>query len=322
MTPKERQEWLAERRKGIGGSDVAAILGVSPWATPLNVWLDKTGRAIEKPETEAMRIGTELEDFVARRYTQETGRTVQRFKKMLHKGVLLGNLDRLVVMDGQKIASHQGEIRTDTLLECKTASVEWNGEVPLHYMMQIQHYCGLNPMLKHADVAVLNLVHKHFEVYRVERDDEAIAAMQERLSAWWEEYVIGDKMPPPVNEEDCRMAWSVSKTGKSAIATDDILWKLEEYCVAQAEKDKADERVKLLKGAICAFMQDAAILTDAQGNTLATWRNNKDSSNVDWEALAKSYNPTAEQIAEYTTTSPGARPFKIKKAKSTLTSAA
>lgn len=324
MTPKERQEWLAERRKGIGGSDVAAILGVSPWATPLNVWLDKTGRAGEKPETEAMRIGTELEDFVARRYTQETGRTVQRFRRMLHKGCLLGNLDRLVVMDGQKVASHQGEIRTDTLLECKTASIDWNGEVPLQYLAQVLHYLGLDPMLRHADVAALNLVHKHFEVFRVERDDEAIAAMQAKLEDWWERYVVADVMPPPVNEDDCRLAWAVSKAGKSIVADDDILWKLDEYRAAKDEKDRLDERVKKLKGDICAFMKDAATLTDAAGNALATWKNIKDSTDTDWESLAKSLNPTAEQIAAYTVTSSGSRVFRLKAAKAAkpLTSAA
>lgn len=315
MTPKERQEWLAERRKGIGGSDVAAILGMSPWATPLTVWLDKTGRAPDKPETEAMRIGTELEDFVARRYAQETGRVVQRFNKMLHKGCFLGNLDRLVVPEGQKVASHMGEIRTDTLLECKTTSVDWTDGVPLYYVTQVQHYMGLDERLKHADVAALFLTHKRFETYRVVRDDEVIKAMQTRLAAWWDEYVVGGKMPPPSCEEDNKIIYAISSPGKKIVANDDIKRKLEQFKEAKAAEKAAKEQGEKLKTEICAFMKDAEALMDDEDNILATWKNNRDKCKTDWEGLALALNASTEQVAAYTITSPGDRPFKPKATK-------
>lgn len=312
MTPEERAKWLAERRTGIGGSDTAAILGVSPWATPLNVWLDKTGRVIDKPESEAMRIGTELEDFVARRYAQETCRTVQRFNRMLRKGCLLGNLDRLVVMPGEKVASHKGEIRTDTLLECKTTSVDWNGEVPLYYQTQVLHYMGLDPMLRHADVAALNLLKKEFSIYRVERDDEVIAAMQEKLCAWWEEFVVADRMPEAASEADCKLIWAISNPGKKVAADNEVRQKLDEFRAARDAEKEAKKQKEKLQADICAYMKDAEVLTDASGNALATWKNNRDSKKVDWEGLARSLNATNEQIAAYTVTTPGARPFKTK----------
>ena len=312
MGTMTREEWLAERRTGIGGSDAAAVLGISPWSTPVDVWLDKTGRSAPKEETEAMRIGTELEDFVARRYEQETGRTVQRYNRMLHRGCLLGNFDRLVVPEGGKVASHMGEIRTDTLLECKTASRDWDGEVPLYYQTQVMHYMGLAPEIEHADVAVLFLVHKRFETYRVERDDEAIKVMQERLSAWWDEYVLGDKMPPPTNEEDCRKLWSRSNPGKTAQASDEVADAVKRYLDAQASEKAAKEIAASLRGDICAAMGDAEILVDAAGRPLVTWKSAKDSAKTDWEGLARRLGATPEQIAEATQTTPGARRFVIK----------
>ena len=57
-----RDEWLERRRKTIGGSDAAGIVGLSKWASPFSVWADKTGRAEEKAATEAMRQGRDLED--------------------------------------------------------------------------------------------------------------------------------------------------------------------------------------------------------------------------------------------------------------------
>lgn len=322
MTPSERQQWLEERRQGIGGSDVAPILGFSPWSTPLNVWMEKTGRALPKPENEAMRIGTELEDFVARRYTQETGKQVQRFNKMLHCGCLLGNFDRLIVPDGARAASYKGEIRTNAILECKTASVDWNGEVPVYYLTQVQHYLGLDPKLERADIACLFLTHKHFETYTVYRDDAVIAEMQERLTEWWKEYVLGDKMPMAVNEEDNKLAWALANPGKKVIATEEVKRKLEEYKAAQAEAKETKARVEDLKTQLCAFMQDAEVLTDERGNALATWRNNRESAKTDWEALALSLNATKEQINKYTITTQGARPFKLKAVKTSSAQAA
>ena len=314
MNAKTREEWLAERRSGIGGSDVAAILGVSPWATPVNVWLEKTGRAGPKEENEAMRIGTELEDFVARRYSQETGREVRRYNKMVHKGCLLGNFDRLVVPEGEKVASHRDEVRTDTLLECKTASREWDGEVPVYYQTQVQHYMGLEPGLVHADVAVLFLTRKHFEVFRVERDDEVIAAMQERLAAWWDEYVVGDKMPPPANEADCKLLWARSNPGKKVEASDETAAKVAEYARVKAAEKAAKEAAAALMGDICAAMGDAEVLVGPDGRPLCTWKSAKDSAKTDWEAVAREVGATDAQIAAHTEAKPGARRFLVKAA--------
>lgn len=309
-----REEWLAERKSGIGGSEAAAILGLSHWTTPVQVWLDKTGRAEPKEETEAMRIGTELEDFVARRYCQETGRTVQRFNRMIHKGCLLGNFDRLVVPDGEKVASHMGEVRTDTLLECKTSSREWDGEVPPYYLVQVLHYQGLEPRLQHADVACLFLGRKHFEIFRVERDDELIARMQERLIAWWEEFVVGNKMPPPMNEADCRLIWARSNPGKKVVANAEIEDKLLRYAKAKADEKTAKGIAAEMQSAICAFIGEAEVLTGLDGKPLLTWKSAKDSTTTDWEALARKLGATEAQIAEFTKTTPGSRRFAPKQA--------
>ena len=312
MTQEEREKWLDERKSGIGGSDVAAILGLSPWNTPVGVWLDKTGRAAPKEESEAMRIGTELEDFVARRYCQETGREVQRFNRMIHDGCFLGNYDRLVVPEGAKVASHQGEVRTDTLLECKTSSRDWEGEVPVYYQTQVFHYMGLTPCLQHADVACLFLVHKKFEVFRVERDDEVIKTMRERLAAWWDEYVVGDKMPPPINEEDCKLLWARSNPGKSVTATEEIEAKVKAYLEADARAKEAKAEADKVKGEICAFMQDGEVLTDLTSKPILTYKSAKDSVKTDWEAVARTLNATDDLIAKFTKTTPGSRRFTPK----------
>lgn len=315
MSTMTREEWLAERKKGIGGSDAAAILGISPWATPVTVWLDKTGRSTPTEPNHAMRIGTELEDLVARLYCENSGRTVQRFNTMLHKGHLLGNIDRLVIPEGAKVASHMGEVRTDTLLECKTSSRDWEDGVPLHYQTQVQVYMGLAPQVQHADVACLFLNRKTFETYRVERDDEVITMMSDKLNAWWEEYVVNDKMPPPTNEADCRLLWARSNPGKTITATKEIEEKLEAYRKLKADEKSAKEAAGEIQSDICAFLGDAEILMGIDGKPMLTWKSAKDSNKIDWEGLARSLGATDEQIAQFTSISIGSRRFTVKTAK-------
>lgn len=312
MTQEERNAWLEERKTGIGGSEAAAIMGISPWATPATIWLDKTGRGTPKEETEAMRIGTELEDFVARRYTQETGRRVQRFNKMIHKGCLLGNFDRLVIKDDEKVASYHDEVRTDLLLECKTSSREWEDGVPLYYQTQVQHYMGLEPKLTAADVACLFLGRKHFEIYRVTRDEQVIEHMQKYITEWWDKHIVHDEMPKPTNETDCKLLWARSNPGKTVEGTSEIKGKLKLLAEYKDEEKKLKETAYGLQSEIEAFMGDAEIIAAPNGKPWCTWKSAKDTVKVNWEALARSLGASDEQIAAYTTTTPGSRRFLTK----------
>lgn len=133
-----REEWLSERRKGLGGSDAAAILGMNPYRSPLAVYMDKIGIAPEILDNEAIRQGRDLEQYVAERFCEDTGRKVRRCNRILQHPEypwMLANIDRDVV----------GE---DAGLECKTTS-PYNktpfdqGDVPAPYYWQCQHYMAV-----------------------------------------------------------------------------------------------------------------------------------------------------------------------------------
>ena len=57
-----REDWLAERRNSLGGSDMGAVLGLNRWSSPYSVWAEKTGRLPPKEDSEAMRQGRNLEE--------------------------------------------------------------------------------------------------------------------------------------------------------------------------------------------------------------------------------------------------------------------
>ena len=131
-------EWLGLRKRGIGGSDAGAVCGLNPYSSPMKVFRDKTGQCTEETDNEAIRQGHDLEDYVAQRFTEATGKKVRRSNFMYcHEKYpfMIGDVDRLVV----------GE---DAGLECKTANAynadKWkDGKIPLHYVIQCYHYMAV-----------------------------------------------------------------------------------------------------------------------------------------------------------------------------------
>ncbi len=102
-TQVNHDKFLAGRKKGIGGSDVAAILGFSPYKSPYQLWLDKTGRSERKEsQNESAHFGNLLEDVVAKEFSRRSGMKVQRVTQQLSlenigESWAIGNIDRAVI---------------------------------------------------------------------------------------------------------------------------------------------------------------------------------------------------------------------------------
>ena len=167
-----REKWLQERKKGIGGSDAAALLGLNPYVSPYALWAEKTNRLPEKDDNEAMRQGRDLEQYVADRFMEATGKKVRRKKTMLRNlayPFAHANIDRWVV----------GE---NAGLECKTTSIInlkkfKNGEYPAAYYCQCMHYMAVTGADRwYLAVLILNQGFHHFVI---ERDEEEIAALMQ-----------------------------------------------------------------------------------------------------------------------------------------------
>lgn len=179
--------WLEHRRKSIGGSDAAAILGMNTYCSPYTVWADKLGKLPQKEDNESMRLGRDLEDYVAKRFTEETGKKVRRENNIIINPDLPfahANVDRMVV----------GE---DAGLECKTTSVMnlkrfKNGEYPENYYCQCVHYLMVTGAARWY-LAVL-ILGAGFKVFVIERDEGEIEALAKSEEAFWE-YVKTDTPP-------------------------------------------------------------------------------------------------------------------------------
>ncbi|MBK1653058.1 YqaJ viral recombinase family protein, partial [Halorhodospira halochloris] len=151
----DRATWLSIRRGGIGASEAAAVIGMHPYSSPLEVWLDKSGRQVEQsaesvdPQNPAW-WGQLLEPTVADAYAQVTGRKVRRVNAILQHPEhpwMLCNLDREVVGDPDIQIL---EIKTTGVMEAR----RWRNGVPQHVQLQVQHQLAVTGQ-RAADVAVL-----------------------------------------------------------------------------------------------------------------------------------------------------------------------
>lgn len=199
-TPEEvNAQWLAARAHGIGGSDAAAILGLSAYKTPYTVWLEKTGRMVPEDisEKEAVYWGNVLEDVVAKEYAKRhPGLTVRRKNALLQskeRPWQLASLDRVVTDESGRHG----------VLEIKTAGAfregDWEEGIPDYYLPQCIHYLAVTGYEFFA-VAVLIGGQKYRE-FLYERDEEDVAFIIEREQAFYDAHIAEDQ-PPTVTGAD------------------------------------------------------------------------------------------------------------------------
>lgn len=332
----KRDAWLAARKVGLGGSDLAVILGLSPFKTPLGLWLEKTGRAADDDlaaRRRSVRFGSFAEDFVAAEYTLATGRAVQRFTRMLHhpRAPILGNLDRLVIPAGAKVAAHQGQIRTELGLECKTASAfaaldqgAWGesgtDHVPPAYLVQCAAYMALSGCMR-WDLAVLfgnGAGDRDFRIYHLARDAELEAMLEARAAEWWRRHVEADMPPEPTSEADVALLYPRS-TPRTVQADGDAERAVANLAHARAERAAIEDAEAAAAMRVKTILGEADTLAAGE-RVLATWKSARDTASTDWQAVARAiaaraFDSTAQLdalIALHTTTKPGARRLILK----------
>ena len=334
MGANDRMEFLTARRLGIGGSDIGAIMGLSKWKSPVDVWLDKTGRTEPDLEmSEAAYFGVELESFVATEYSKRSGNKVQRVNQMMRHtehNWMLANIDRAVVADGSRARlDKDGKlVGIKGLLECKTASAylerEWSdGSAPLAYVAQCQWYMAVTGA-EWCDLSVL-IGGQKYVCHRIEREDRLIDAIIDAGYQFWFNNVLADVPPTPRTPEETLALFPTNASDDLVLASDDIMHALDEYQLLKQKAKSVDDEMAVVKAAIQSFIGPHSGLCDLQGSPLATWKQNKPSQKTNWkdaaaeiksELIEAGHDDLAEIVRDiinkHTTEQPGARPLIIK----------
>jgi putative phage-type endonuclease len=309
-------EQLAVRRTGVTATDVPAILGLSPWRSPFDVWLEKCGKAPPVEETEDMQRGTFLEDGARRWYAHRTG------AKVAQPGTVVHPTDSLVIATPDGVALLGGDVRG---LEIKMpSSAHGWGEpgsdaVPDYYVPQV--VWQLAAMAEWMDtVDVFAVLEGKPRLYHVRRDVELEGLLVDEAHRFWRDHVVTGR-PPEVEPRDLE---SVSRafrhSGGDAVdfvaLPPETQVVLEEYLRAYHDESAASDRralwevrAKLALGGAPAVRG----LPEALGFTSVTWK--EQGGKTAWkrvaEALAKQKGVSPEQLSALAAenTGEGSRPF-------------
>ena len=262
-----REEWLAARRLGVTGTDISAILGANPWTTPLDVWLEKTGRGTAVRMNDAMRRGTDLEPTIvkwAHRHLEEAygGRWLIEYYDLPQ---LVAHPDRPLLLGSMDALAHSKD--GTWLIEAKTGKhAELLSEVPPHYVAQAQWYLGVTGL----DRGLLAAFAAMDEGYHpLDADPEWFAAATGYAEAWWQRHVVADE-PPPADPDRDAAAIAAMRTPDPELAAELDPGVAMELLRAHAARKAADEAYKAAEAAVKAALGDATTAT-LDGSIVATW---------------------------------------------------
>ena len=304
----DTSQWLTARRRGIGGSDIAAIMGLSRWRSALDVYMDKTGMMPDRETSEAMAWGTLLEAPVADEYARRTNRRVQMVNAVLQHPDYewaLANIDRL------QIDPERGR----GVLEVKTVGQwgadAWEGDaVPDAYMLQLQWYLWVTGLQWGSFAALVG--GQRLITREVERDDELCEYMRATAERFWIQNVRAGVPPDPdgsaASTDALAQMYPVSEPGTEIMLDPDALALVREYERASADIKAAEERKNAAANAIKALLgeHERGLVHDA----VITWRTQSRAS-IDAKRLRADHPALADEYTTETTS----RVFTIKKGK-------
>ncbi|MGW4889644.1 YqaJ viral recombinase family nuclease [Streptomyces murinus] len=293
--------WHEAREKGVGGSDVAAILGMDGHGGALRVWLEKTGQAPERHDARlerAARRGHRLESLVAEFFAEESGLVVLDSPGTLQHvdhPHWIANPDRLTAADDGQARDELG------VLECKSRTWRsarnegWHGDqapdrpaIQAHWYLTVTGY-------QHAHVA--GLIDDELEWWRLERDEELCALLADAVDRFWHDHVLAGLPPKPdgtdATTELLARLWNARE--EATVEVDPVETMLlkqrrrelrEEIAGRADELGEVENRMRQLAG-------DAEVATIG-GTTAYTWRQNGQF------AIARFREAEPQLAAEYT----------------------
>lgn len=277
-----REEWLKVRKLGLGGSDMAAVLGLSPWRSPIDVWLDKTSDTVEEKESEPMYWGNVLEEVVAQEFAKRSGYKVRNNNFTLQSEpypYLLANIDREIV-------------GLDAGLECKTANAfkanEWDGDnVPDAYYIQCQHYMAVTGK---SSWWIAALIGGNTFVYKeIKRNEEVIKAIIDTGAAFWE-LVESKTMPAPDDTKQCENALKKlyqKSNGQSVELPANYGNMIIDYLEIKNQLSELETKKRGIENVMKDFLKDNEKAT--YGEHFVSWKSTKPRETFDAKAFKDDY---------------------------------
>lgn len=291
----DRAEWLEARRQGIGGSDAAAILGVSRFSTAYDVWEEKVVAKPERVPTPRMMWGRRLEDVVAEALVEERGLRLRRSNRILVHPELpfvIGSVDRLTRDAVVEIkVSRSGDAWAT---EKEAPDLDPVDRVPRDYYVQGQHYAAVTgkPRVLFGVLVGGN----DLRLLETPRDDAFVDDLLEEESAFWHNHVETGIAPPLVAADAGRLARMFPYGSGEKVATPEIDQVVAELLEVRDHEDQWSKRRAALEVRVKEYLAEASDLVAPSGRV--TWRNSERTT-VGWEPYAKALERIVREVAPW-----------------------
>ncbi|MEO9887053.1 MAG: lambda-exonuclease family protein [Balneola sp.] len=293
------QEWVNSRQFMLGGSEIAAALGKSPYQTPFQLYLLKTGRREPQGSTPITEMGHILEPVCAEKFTKMTGLKVRNISEPYEHpeySFLRGNIDRQIVSSEKHPGSGVLEIKTTNSFLLRNEPNAY----PLSWEYQIQHYL----MLTGYQYAYLQIMERdtgyfHDPIY-IERNEELIAINTQKVIEWWKDHIIADVPPDATTDEDLMILFPFAKEGETIEANPKLY---AYYDQLRKVRERLDE-YKTHKESLEHLLKEelgAAERMVLSGRTLLSWRNSTQ-RRFDTTTFKKEYPQLYKHFLKETTT--------------------
>lgn len=286
----EHAKWLEERRKGIGGSDVAAILGLSPWKTPFQVYQEKRNECKPFEGNDLTEWGKRMEPTIRQWYSDVTGRVVRLPDGIIYHAkhpFMLASLDgftddrRVVEIKTARNGSKWGEPGTD--------------EIPDYYAVQVQHYLAVTGF-EVADVPV-SIGGALPVLYEIPADKEIHEMLVEAEAEFWQRVQEGNP-PEPVTYSDAVQRFGKCDAAGEIQADEEIAKAYSELKFTQKQIKELETTEEDLKGKIIAFLGDKGDTLTNAGLALVTYKLASGRKSFDSKTFEKSYPELYQQFVK------------------------
>lgn len=302
QTATKREEWLQKRRKCIGGSDVAAVIGLSPYSSAYDVWAAKVHDFRKATNETATRLGTKLQRSIAELAFEDLRLEMESEEEFTRHSVYdwAGATTDYVAKDarGRRV-----------IVECKaTYQSKWS-EIPVWIQTQLAWQC----FTKSIDFVYVPVLHAStsFEIYEFEfiKDAPWFQDVFAACESFWRNHVLAGVPPTPTYQSEAYRHFEAVK-GKAIEIDDESFGILTRIVEMKQQKKQAETAIVGLEAILKSRVIDAEELT-YKGSTVATWRQSKDSTTFDLDAFKMAH---PRVFRKYQKARKGNRPFlpKIK----------
>lgn len=247
-----RETFLLNRKLGIGGSDIAPIMGVSPWSTPLDVYRDKMNPVvIYEEESEDLKRGARVEKYILQEYSEVNNCSLETNLAPVidpKYPFMRGNVDARVV----------GE---NVIVEAKSTKcplTRWEDGVPEYYRTQVAYYAMLTNA-ERVDIPVLFSNWK-YACFTYWRDLEYEARIREAVIGFWHNHILAGIPPAPSNPAELKEAYPRLESAKTIKADNGIREKINIWQETLLKRKELEKREEKLKIEIQNYMGDASVL--------------------------------------------------------------